>query len=161
MNEPEKSAIEFVRLRDVDPDEILSHMRDPRIAAHLPLLTSQWDSRRVEEFIEAKEDGWRRDGLGCWAILHSGAYAGWGGFQREGEEWDFALVLTPDSFGLGPRITKMAIDFARNDRRISYATFLLPPSRRNFGALKRLGARHVGTVDYQGAAFLKYRLDTE
>jgi len=40
-------------------------------------------------------------------------------------------------------------------------TFLLPPSRRNLGALGRLGAAFVGELDYDGFTFLKYRLETE
>lgn len=35
-----------------------------------------------------------------------------------------------------------------------------PPSRRNLGALRRMGARAVGRQDHAGAVFLKYRLDT-
>jgi len=47
------------------------------------------------------------------------------------------------------------------DERISFVTFLLPPSRKNLGALERLGARHVGEIEYGGAKFLKFRLETE
>jgi hypothetical protein len=39
-------------------------------------------------------------------------------------------------------------------------TFLLPPSRRNLGALERIGARQIGEIDYDGSRFLKFRLDT-
>ncbi|MBZ0216555.1 MAG: hypothetical protein K8F25_08385 [Fimbriimonadaceae bacterium] len=83
-----------------------------------------------------------------------------GGFQREGDEWDFGLVLQSDSFGLGPRIAKQAIAFAVADERIPFVTFLLPLSRKNLGALDRLGAKFVGEVDYDGVKFLKFRLDT-
>ena len=47
------------------------------------------------------------------------------------------------------------------DQRIPFVTFLLPPSRKNLGAIKRLGAQPVGDVEYDGAKFLKYRLETE
>ena len=82
-------------------------------------------------------------------------------FQREGNDWDFGLVLKPDAFGLGMRIVKKAIAFAVADKRVPFVTFLLPPSRKNLGALKRLGARHVDEIEYDGAKFLKYRLETE
>jgi hypothetical protein len=67
----------------------------------------------------------------------------------------------PDALGLGRRITSKAIDFAIVDERIPYVTFLLPPSRRNLGALERLGALAVGEIEFDGATFLKYRLETE
>ncbi len=153
--------ITFIRLPEIDPDEIITHMSDPRVAEHMPLLTGQWDLEMARKFIATKEDCWKRDGLGHWAILSDSAYVGWGGFQKEGEEWDFGLVLKPEAFGLGIRIARKAIDFAIADGRIPFITFLLPPSRTNLSALKRLGAQLIDEIDYEGSTFLKYRLETE
>ena len=156
-----KSEIEFVRLSEVDPAKILAHMSDPRVAEHMPLLRMAWDASTVARFVAKKEECWVRDGLGHWAFLSDDRYVGWGGFQKEGAEWDFGLVLRPDTFGLGPRISRKAIDFAISDERIPYVTFLLPPSRTHLRALERLGARQVGEVDYDGATFLKFELMTD
>jgi len=150
----------FTRLPEIAPEAILAHMTHPVTARHMPLLKGGWTLTTVAEFVEAKEACWQRDGLGHWAILAEGAYAGWGGFQKQGDEWDFGLVLTPERFGLGLPITRAALDFARADARIPYVTFLLPPSRRNLRPLERLGARFTGKVDHDGAEFLKYRLET-
>jgi hypothetical protein len=135
-------------------------MSDPRVAEHMPLLTFAWDATVVADFVDGKEACWARDGLGHWAFLADGRYVGWGGFQKEGDEWDFGLVLRPDAFGLGARIARQALDLAIADDRIPFVTFLLPPSRKNLGALKRLGARPMGEIDHDGARFLKFRLDT-
>ncbi|MDA0738981.1 MAG: hypothetical protein O2999_09345 [Nitrospirae bacterium] len=121
----------FARLSDISPDEIIAHMSDPRVAEHMPLLTFKWEHDAVTKFIAAKEEYWRRDGLGHWAISCHGRYVGWGGFQKEGDEWDYGLVLKPESFGLGAVISKKAIAFAMADTRIPLVTFLLPPSRKN------------------------------
>ncbi|GFE48620.1 hypothetical protein So717_03730 [Roseobacter cerasinus] len=152
--------ITFSRLVDVPVSEIAEHMSDPRVAEHMPLLTGAWDTEMALRFVKMKEEYWARDGLGHWAVLVDGNYVGWGGFQKEGDEWDFGLVLRPVAFGLGRRISKKAIDFAIADDRIPFVTFLLPPSRKNLGALGRLGAEHVGDVDYDGERFLKFRLNT-
>ncbi|MEM1073297.1 MAG: hypothetical protein AAGI36_02535 [Pseudomonadota bacterium] len=135
-------------------------MSDARVAEHMPLLKGGWDTEMAATFVKKKEEYWARDGLGHWAFLVDGKYVGWGGFQKEDNEWDFGLVLRPDAFGLGRRISKKAIDFAIADDRIPFVTFLLPPSRRNLGALRRLGAEHVGDVAYDGEKFLKFRLST-
>lgn len=153
--------ITFTRLSAIEPDEIMNHMSDPRVAEHMPLLTFEWDRDAVTKFVAAKEECWERDGLGHWAILADGEYVGWGGLQKEGDEWDFGLVLKPGSFGLGTRISRKAIAFATADERIPFVTFLLPPSRKNLGALARLGAKFVGEIDYDGEKFLKYRLETQ
>ncbi|MEQ9692149.1 MAG: GNAT family N-acetyltransferase [Bauldia litoralis] len=152
--------ISFARLTSVPMDEIVAHMSDPRVAEHMPLLTSAWDRQAAVDFVAAKEACWKRDGLGHWAILCDGVYVGWGGFQKEGDEWDFGLVLKPEHFGLGGRISRRAIAFAVADERIPFVTFLLPLSRKNLGALARLGATFVEEVVYQGARFRKYRLET-
>lgn len=156
-----KDEITFARLSEIEPIEIAAHMSDPRVAEHMPLLTFEWDAKVAANFIARKEEYWARDGLGHWAFRANDRYVGWGGFQREGDEWDFGLVLRPDAFGLGRRISRKAIDFAIADERIPYVTFLLPPSRKNLGALERLGARAVGEIEYDGATFLKFRLETE
>jgi len=156
-----RHEITFTRLSKIDPAEIIAHMSDPRVAEHMPLLTFEWDEAAVAKFITTKEACWSRDGLGHWAILQDNQYVGWGGFQREGDEWDYGLVLKPNSFGLGARISKKALEFAVADERIPYVTFLLPPSRKNLGALKRLGAEFVGEISYDGSTFLKYQLKTE
>lgn len=152
--------ITFARLKDIPEDTIAGHMSDPRVAEHMPLLSSNWDKAAVRAFVASKEDCWQRDGLGHWAIMCDGVYVGWGGFQKEGEDWDFGLVLKPEYFGLGISITRQAIGFAKADPRLPYVTFLLPPSRKRLGSLARLGARFVAEVDYQGETFLKYRLET-
>ena len=160
MTRPRR-ALTFTRLPDIAPEAILAHMSHPVTARHMPLLKGGWTRDTVAEFVTVKEACWQRDGLGHWAILADGAYAGWGGFQKEGEEWDFGLVLTPERFGLGMAVTRQALAFARADARIPYVTFLLPPSRTRLRALERLGAEPVGEVSYDGARFLKFRLGTE
>jgi hypothetical protein len=135
-------------------------MSNPRVRQHLPLAQGDWDLDMCTAFVRAKEEYWRRDGLGHWGILQGASYVGWGGFQKEGPEWDFGLVLKPNCFGLGPRITRKALELARADPRIPSVTFLLPPSRKRLRGLLRLGAEFVGEVSYAGSAFLKYRLST-
>lgn len=156
----EEKRITFARLYEIEPKDITDHMSDLRLRDHMPLLTQKWDEVATQSFVQEKEACWQRDGLGHWAILLDGNYIGWGGFQREAEEWDFGLVLKPSFFGLGLPIIRKAMSFARQDERICFVTFLLPLSRTRRKALKRLGAEFVAQVDYHGEVFLKYRLNT-
>ena len=150
--------IEFVRLSTIDPDILIAHMADPKVRAHLPLLTDQWGQAEIAEFVAAKEACWQNDGLGHWGILSNGTYVGWGGFQKEGNEWDFGLVLTSDAFGLGFRILRHALDYARHQSDMTCVTFLLPETRHKLAALKRIGAVFKTKVTYQGIIFQKYSL---
>ena len=155
-----KRQITFARLPEIEPDDIIAHMSDPRVGQHMPLLTFEWNRAAVAKFIATKEECWSRDGLGHWAILCDGKYVGWGGFQKECEEWDFGLVLKPESFGLGTRISKKAIEFAVADERIPFVTMLVPQSRKKLRALDSLVAIFVYEIEYVGAKFLKYLLET-
>ncbi|WP_052257742.1 GNAT family N-acetyltransferase [Leisingera sp. ANG-DT] len=156
----ETPQLYFGRLTEVPPQEIARHMSDPRMAEHMPLLAGAWDEEAAKDFVAAKEACWQRDGLGHWAFLRGEDYLGWGGFQKEGAEWDFGLVLRPDCFGLGPAIARKALAFACQDPRIPFVTFLLPPTRRHLRPLMRLGAVLTGEVQYEGRRFLKFRLET-
>lgn len=155
------AELTFSRLSDVPVEEIAAHMSDPVLTAHMPLLQGDWDQQRTTDFVTMKEARWSKDGLGHWAFLADGAYVGWGGFQREGPDWDYGLVLKPSAFGLGMRITAQALAFARADARIPSVTFLLPPSRTKLGALTRLGATFEGDMTLDGARFRKFRLMTK
>lgn len=160
-NSPDRyGAFGFVRLPNVDPGAILAHLRDPRIARHLPLLPANPDAALVEQMIETKEECWERDGLGHWAILRDGEYAGWGGFQRELDEWDFGLVLRPEYFRQGKAITLQAFEWARRHTNIEEVTFLLPLSRSK-RVLQRLGARSVGICEHDDLHFRKWSFSLE
>lgn len=150
--------IQFARLSDIPTERLTAHMSDPFVAAHMPLLTGTWTDEMTRDWVAAKEAHWATHGLGHWAFLDHGTYVGWGGFEREGEDWDFGLVLSREAVGLGRAITKLALDTARQDPRIDSVTFLLPPTRRHTGALLRLGAEQEGDVELHGERFQKFRL---
>ncbi|SFI88972.1 GNAT family N-acetyltransferase [Celeribacter neptunius] len=154
-----EQELQFTRLTEIAPEAITAHMSEPFVARHMPLLKGRWTERTTRDWVAAKEAHWQARGLGHWGFLAEGSYVGWGGFEREGEDWDFGLVLTPAARGLGQKITAKALDFARNDPRIDSVTFLLPPTRRHFGALTRLGARRDGEATHGEETFLRFRLD--
>lgn len=153
--QPDSEKIGFHRLEDVPRAVLLDHMRNPRIARHLPLLTGVWDLSTVDGFVAAKAKSWDDDGLGHWAIKYDGAYAGWGGFQKEGADWDFGLVLHPDYFSKGREIAAVSLDWLARETSVKEVTFLLPLSRSP-RALIRLGAQPTGIVDYGGAEFTRW-----
>ncbi|MCV6593370.1 MAG: GNAT family N-acetyltransferase [Silicimonas sp.] len=149
-----------MRLTEVDRAEVLAHMSDPKVAEYLPLMISCWTEDRVVEFIAAKEAGWARDGLGHWAVLSDGAYAGWGGFEKDEGAWEFGLVLKPEAFGLGFAVVRKALAFAREDPRIEKVSFYMDPKRPSLGVFDRAGAVPVGVVEHDGERFRKFLLDT-
>jgi len=155
----DEKNISYRRLSEVAPQDILSHMSDPKVAEHMPLLKTVWNLNTVKHFIAAKEARWAEDGLGHVGIYYKGKYIGWGGFQKEGSDWDFGMVLTTETRGIGPRICKSALK-AAHKAGIAAVTFLLPLSRTSTGALRRLGAEELPPVEYDGSRFRKFRVKT-
>ncbi|MCM8556964.1 GNAT family N-acetyltransferase [Sphingomicrobium sediminis] len=152
------SAIRFERLESVEREVILAHMLDPRIAKHLPLLDErEWDLGKVDWFVGMKAAHWEKHGFGHWAIFIEDEYAGWGGFEKDGDGWDFGLVLHPDHFRSGARIAAQAFAWAREHTQIERVTALLPLSRSE-RALQRHGARPIGEVEAHGLTFRKWEV---
>ena len=149
---------EFGDLQAVPRALLVAQMADARVAEHLPLLDGAFD---VEAFLQSKAQRWAEDGLGHWAIWQGDVFLGWGGFEKEGDVWDFGLVLTPEAFGQGLAITRRALEFARGDARIETVQFLLAPTRRSVKALARMGAEEVGEVRYGGQTFRRFLLDMQ
>ena len=152
--------LRLARLPEIPLAEIARHMSDPRVERFLPLLTGPWTEADAARFVATKEAAWARDGIGHWAILSGESYAGWGGIERLGTDWDLGLVLRPDHFGLGFRAVRLFLDTARRDPRISAVSLLLSPKRLHLAGLERLGARRTGFVRLEGERFHRYEIAT-
>ncbi|MNT95798.1 hypothetical protein D3C86_1968530 [compost metagenome] len=69
---------------------------------------------------------------------------------------DLALVLLPEYWGQGAMIFRHIMSL-RNKLGIGPVSIMLPPSRRRFRGLARLGFQFVGELAYGGQRFLKFR----
>jgi RimJ/RimL family protein N-acetyltransferase len=132
-------------------------LTDPEVRRHMPLAGDNWDEAGAADWARGKDAQWEANGYGPWAIRVDGAFAGWGGFQREGDEADLGLVLLPAYWGHGADIFR---EMVRRGRELSIAnvTIMLPPSRVRLKGLVRLGFEPAGEVEHAGERFLKFRL---
>ena len=149
--------IRFVPLASIAPADLVHMLNDPDVRRHMPLAGEDWDELRASAWAKAKDAQWERNGYGPWAILIGDAFAGWGGFQQEGDEADLGLVLLPQYWGHGVTIFRQMIRRG-NAMGIANVTVLLPPSRVRLKGLARLGFVPAGEIDYGGHRFLKFRL---
>ena len=96
--------------------------------------------------------------LRAWAVLVDHEFAGWGGFQREDNGADFALVLSPDFWGHGAEITRAALDRGFGELGLDAVVIALPYTRSPDRVVARFGFVPDGEVSYGGAVFRQYRL---
>ncbi|HYP43575.1 MAG TPA: GNAT family protein [Propionibacteriaceae bacterium] len=149
--------VEFGRLTEVAVDLVLDLLNEPRNARHMP-LASTFTAESAAAWVQAKDAQWSEHGYGPWAVLVNGTFAGWGGFQREENGADFALVLAPEHWGLGADITRAALDRGFRELGLDSVLIALPYTRSPERAVRRFGFLPDGDVAYGGATFRQYRL---
>lgn len=150
-------AIEFVRLTEIPLPAVVELLNEPRLTRHLP-LAGQFDAQAAAEWVAAKDAQWETHGYGPWAVLVDGDFAGWGGFQREENGADFALVLAPAFWGHGAAITRAALKRGFRELGLDEVLIALPYSRSPERVVARLGFLPAGEVAYGGVTFRQYRL---
>jgi ribosomal-protein-alanine N-acetyltransferase len=149
--------IEFVRLTEVPVGSVVELLNEPRNARHMPLSTA-FTAESAAAWVEAKDAQWATHGYGPWAVLVNGRFAGWGGFQREENGADFALVLAPEHWGHGSAITRAALDRGFDELGLDAVLIALPYTRSPDRVVRRFGFVPDGDVTYGGSTFRQYRL---
>jgi len=150
--------IKFVPLSDIEKNQVMNLMNNHLVKKHLPLLKGTFSSEHYHNFIQSKQDLWRKHGFGPWGFLINGNFAGWGGLQPEQGEADFALVLHPDFWGWGKRIFDKVKEHAFSEMKLNSITILLPPDRPNSKAVIRMGFQQDGISMINNDHFLRFRL---
>lgn len=147
------------RLSEIAADDWLLLLNHPEVRRHMPLSgDSAWTVQQAADWAAGKDQQWIDNGYGPWALKLDGTLVGWGGFQKEGEDADFALVMLPEFWGHGPEIARELISRGRRELPLGPISILLAPSRTRMKGLKRLGLVPDGECDYDGHRFLKFRL---
>ena len=109
------ARIDLVRLTEVPLDAVVALLNEPRNTRHMP-LSNPFTPEGAREWVQAKDGQWAEHGYGPWAVLVDGHFAGWGGFQREPNGADFALVLFPNQWGRGAAITREVLQRGFTER---------------------------------------------
>lgn len=151
--------IEFKRLADIEPSEIIALMNNPLVRRQMPLIPETFGKEECDGFVASKEQLWSEHGYGPWAFVLDKQFLGWGGLQPENGEADLALVLHPDHWGMGKTIYKGIIDRAFGGMGLQSITVLLPPTRKRVRGLFRLGFVEDGEFVVGEERFIRYRLN--
>ncbi len=153
--------IDFVPLDSIPSADLIALMSDPAVGRLLPLLGDGFSAADCRAFLAAKQALWDEHGYGPLAFRIDGEFAGWGGLQPEQGEADFALILHPKYWGWGRRIFALVKDRAFGPMGLSSITVLLPPTRSNAAAVRRLGFLPDGETAVGGTRFLRFRLSAD
>lgn len=148
--------MEFVRLTEVPLAEVVALLNNRRTHRHLP-LAGEFSEQASADWVRDKDAQWEVHGYGAWAIMVDGRFAGWGGFQHEDLGADLALVLDPEYWGLGARITQEFLQRGFSELGIDEVTIALPYTRNPEAVLARWGFVPDGEVRHSSISFQLYR----
>lgn len=149
-------AFTLHKFSDIPIDDWIFLLNHPAVIRHMPLSNGAWTERTAADWAKGKDAQWQVNGYGPWSIRVDGNFAGWGGFQKEDDEADFALVLLPEYWGHGAEIFRACMN-RRNELDIGPVSIMLPPSRSRVRGLGRIGFAFAEELEYEGQRFLKFR----
>lgn len=150
-------TLEFKRLPEVNPADIIELMNNPQVGKEMPLTKDNFNEDDAKAFVTGKEQLWKEHGFGPWAFFIDGQFAGWGGVQPEAGEADLALVLHPKFWGTGKRIYDEIIKRAFGEMGLGSVMISFPPSRTRVRGLQRLGFVQDGEIMFGNERFICYR----
>ena len=150
--------LEFKRLTEVNPADIVALNNDPEVLRQIPLGSPDFDEAKARDWIQHKDAQWAAHGYGPWAFFIDQEFVGWGGLQDEAGDADLALVLHPKFWGSGRAIFQAIVARAFTEMGLPSITVLLPPSRTKLQGLFKLGFQADGEVLVDGHCFARFRL---
>lgn len=150
--------IELKRLTEVKLSNLVTLMSHPLVRRQMPLTRDNFTEEDAAAFVVRKEALWTEHGYGPWAFFIDGNFAGWGGFQPEGDDVDLGLVLHPTYWGAGKALYDKLMAHAFEEMNLTSVTILFPPSRTRVKGVLRLGFTPDGEMEVGGKRFIRYRL---
>jgi [ribosomal protein S5]-alanine N-acetyltransferase len=121
--------IDFGRLTEVSVADVRDLLNEPRNHRHMP-LAGDFSLADTVRWVRDKDAQWDQHGYGPEAVHVDGAFAGWGGFQREDAGADLSLVIAPRYRGLGAAVARRFLDRGFTDLGLDEVVVALPFSRR-------------------------------
>ncbi len=150
--------LKLKRMSEVDCSEYIALNMHPLVRKQMPLTDDGFDEAACAEWIKGKESIWDDYGVGPWAFLIDGNFAGWGGVWPEEGDMGLGIVLHPSYWGAGKLIYDELIRRAFDEMGCESVTILFPTTRTRVKALLRLGFVPDGEVELYGERFVRYRL---
>jgi ribosomal-protein-alanine N-acetyltransferase len=160
QGDPHEPDISFRRLTEVPVHEVRALLNEPRNHRHMP-LAGDFSEDGAARWVRDKDAQWDAHGYGPEAVYVDGAFAGWGGFQREDAGADLAVVLAPRYWGHGTVVTRRFLAHGFGELGLEEVVVALPLTRSPARVLERFGFRADGTVTYGSVEFRLFRLSRQ
>lgn len=152
------SPINYRPLNQVDPEHLLSLLNKKKLRAHL-VNHQFFDKASLELWLNEKIKMDATDGCRLRAIVAEGQCVGWCGIQQDGEKYEIAIVLDDSHWGLGRKIFRDLMAWAKElGHQTIFIHFLR--TRPQYKFLQKMAIR-VYESEIMGSTFTTYALAVE
>lgn len=150
------NLIRYINLDEVPLEEWVSLMNEPKVREHLisfPLFTREVAQNWVKEkLIENEKSGCRIQAVVCNDVL-----AGWCAVQEQDGQYELAIVINDQFWGIGKQIFKDMLAWAKELGHECVYLHLLE-TRREYRFLKKI-ATNVTHSQLLGREFTTYEIE--
>lgn len=129
------NKIEYVSFSEINPDDFSSVLNDDALRKHL-MPHACFDAITIRDWMSGKVQCDSMPGCRVRAVLVNGDLAGWCGIQAEGNEFEMAVVIGRQYWGLGLSVFRTLIVWAK-ELQHQVVVFHLLGSRPQYRFLKR------------------------
>lgn len=147
--------IEYVKLTEINPDEFISLLNKQKIREHL-IEHELFDESRVKQWLESKIEVDLIQGCKVRAIVIDKQLAGWCGIQNENKNYEIAVVIDEDYWGLGRIIFRDIMVWAKELGHKTIYIHLLY-TRPEYKYLRKM-SKKVYESELLGSKFTTYEL---
>jgi len=149
------NGIEYIKLNEVNPTDFVPLLNKQKIRNHL-IDHKLFDAETVKTWLEDKIKVDSSEGCKVRAIIVDKQLAGWCGIQIEDEKYEIAVVIDDDYWGLGRKIFREIMIWAKKlGHKTVFIHFLY--TRPEYKFLRRL-AKNVYESELLGSRFTTYEL---
>ena len=149
------SRLSYSVLAAVDPADLLPTLNKRAVRAHL-IDHPRFDAATAAEWLAGKLAVDATPGCRVRAVLVDGELAGWCGIQFENGQYELAIVLDDAHWGIGPRVFREMMGWARELGHETVCIHFLH-TRPAYRFLRKM-ARRVHESEWLGSRFTTYEL---
>ena len=151
-------GIEYIKLSEVNPAEFVPLLNKQKIRKHL-INHPLFDVETAKAWLEAKVEVDSYQGCKVRAIFVDKQLAGWCGIQLEDEKYEIAIVIDDDYWGLGIKIFREIMSWAKElGHKTVFIHFL--HTRPEYKFLRKI-SKNVYESELLGSKFTTYELAVE
>ncbi|MFL0809845.1 MAG: N-acetyltransferase [Agarilytica sp.] len=148
--------LEYIKLDQIDPNALLPLLNKPSTREHL-VDHEIFDTEKVTLWVQSKIDVDATKGCRVRAIMANKQLAGWCGIQFEDGNYEIAIVIEDNYWGIGIAVFYELMDWAKEFGHPTIFIHLLS-SRPEYKFLQKI-SKKVYKNEMMGSKFLTYELD--